>query len=157
MDGIVIPLSGKYANGRSTTISVDDQLTFANRALLCTPLDYASVYNKGKMSLLHRVIMGVEDPKVFVDHINGDPLDNRRENLRLCSASQNQANRKPAPGRKYKGVTKNKSGTYSASIQMNKKLHGCGTFKTEEEAALAYNRKALELFGDFAYQNIIEA
>ena len=90
-----------------------------------------------------------------VDHINGINNDDRIENLRLCTASYNLANRKSSKfGRKYvyKGVNKTKTG-WAATIRKNYKSLHLGTFKTIEEAALAYNQKATELFGEFAYLN----
>ena len=87
---------------------------------------------------LHRELLNC--PQGFeVDHINGDRLDNRRENLRVCLSSQNHINRctnkKSSSG--YRGI--NKSGNYWISqIQINKINHYFGTFKTIKEALIAY-------------------
>lgn len=108
---------------------------------------------------LHREIM--EAPKgTHVDHINGDPLDNRKANLRLVTNSQNQMNRVPNAGRKYKGVFKNsKTGDWEARIGINRENQGykyLGIFKTQEEAAQAYNVAAQMIFGKFAKLNDVE-
>ena len=102
---------------------------------------------------MHRLILGLTDPSVHVDHINGDGLDNRRANLRHCSPSENHRNR----GRQVnntsglKGVYWQKDrGKWKAQIQVNRKNHYLGRFTTAEEAHLAYCRAADELHGAFA-------
>jgi hypothetical protein len=103
---------------------------------------------------MHRVIMGM--PDCSIDHINHNGLDNRRHNLRMCSHKQNQYNRIKYPTSQYKGVfaRKTKSGiVYLAVAKLNQKRHYAGTFATPVEAARAYDKKACELFGEFAYVN----
>ena len=93
-----------------------------------------------------------------VDHINGDRLDNRRRNLRLCTRWENSANRrKPrgANGSRYKGVYRNAYGWW-ASIRANRKQHYLGSFRKEEDAARAYNSAAVSHFGEFARLNEVE-
>ena len=110
---------------------------------------------------MHRVVMGVTDPNVIVDHINHNGLDNRKSNLRICTFSQNMKNTTPRVGgnSKYLGVSFKKQRTfkmYVAQIQCDKKKYHIGYYETEKEAALAYNKRALELFGEFANLNIID-
>lgn len=102
---------------------------------------------------MHRFIMNAEKGQ-SVDHINGNRLDNRKENLRFCTYSQNHMNRKKSEGRhsKYKGVTKNKN-SWQAQIRKDSKSLYLGMFKTEEEAAKKYNEVAREMFGEFAKLN----
>lgn len=105
---------------------------------------------------LHREITNAPSDKV-VDHINGDPSDNRRENLRVCTQAENLRNKKkPISGRKskYKGV-KPRLGKFEASIGKGESYRYIGTYETEIEAAVAYNVKAAELFGEFARLNEI--
>jgi hypothetical protein len=107
---------------------------------------------------LHRVIMNAK-PGQVVDHINGNPLDNRRSNLRVVTQSENNKNsskRRNALGR-YKGVhfsTREKK--FKAQIQSNKNKISLGTFKTEVEAARAYDEAAKKLHGEFAKLNFPE-
>lgn len=104
---------------------------------------------------MHRLIMNPPDG-VFVDHINGDGLDNRRENLRLVTRQQNMANsRKRHVGQsKYKGVSQARnSPRWRACIVVNKKQIHIGTFDDELDAARAYDRKAVELYGEHAFTN----
>lgn len=111
---------------------------------------------------LHRLIMSAKKGQE-VDHINGNALDNRRCNLRLCSHQQNCQNRRRRLERgfssKYKGVskgyfTKKRSlQMWTASIRQYGKSGYLGSFKSEIEAAKSYDAKALELFGEFACTN----
>lgn len=108
---------------------------------------------------MHRVILGITDRVVVIDHKNVDGLDNRRCNLRIANHAKNMANRRSAVGSssKYLGVTWNKSKKrWRVFIQKDKKHIFLGQFKDETEAALAYNRKALELHGEFANLNKLD-
>ena len=93
----------------------------------------------------------------IVDHINQDPLDNRRQNLRLATRSQNAANLGPYANNTsgYKGVDFNR-GKWRARITQDGVRYFLGTFDTAEDAARAYDQKALELFGEFASLNFSE-
>lgn len=93
----------------------------------------------------------------YIDHIDGNGLNNRIENLRSCSHSQNMRNRVGTKNSKsiYKGVSCNRN-RWRARIKIEGKEKHLGTFDTEIEAAQAYNIAALEAFGKFAYVNPIE-
>ena len=111
--------------------------------------------------LMHREI--TECPKgMVVDHENKNGLDNTRENLRVCTRSENMMNRGKTKfhSGKYKGVYKtgdSKLNPYSAKIQKNKKVYCLGHYKTPEEAAIVYDKKAKELDEEYAYQNFKKA
>jgi hypothetical protein len=117
---------------------------------------------KKKKLFMHRVIMNVPNDK-FIDHINHDTLDNRKENLRTCTNAQNQRNQVQQKNTtsKYKGVYllkskyKNKIYTYwMAQIKIDgKRQKYLGLFKSEIEGAKAYDKKAREVFGEFALTN----
>ncbi len=110
---------------------------------------------KGATIFMHRVITGATG-KWQTDHVNHNGLDNRRCNLRRCSRSENNQNRLPLANcsSPYKGVTWSKDkGEWQAQITLNSKTRYLGHFPVETDAAYAYDEKAKELFGDFAYLN----
>ena len=118
---------------------------------------YVASYQPGNKPLLklHRFLLGVTDPKIFVDHINHNTLDNRRCNLRICTPQQNNMNAKKTKGLwPFKGVAFDSRKNYwYARIRHNNHLYHLGTFYKIEDAARAYNVKAIELFGEFACVN----
>lgn len=104
---------------------------------------------------LHRLIMGVTDTAIKVDHINHNGLDNRKQNLRICTTTQNAQNsssRKNSTS-KYLGVSIRKNGKWVAQIQVNKVKINLGYYVNEVEAAVIYDNAALKYFGDFANLN----
>lgn len=96
---------------------------------------------------LHRVVMGATEGQL-VDHINGNPLDNRRCNLRFASAGQNSMNCKPKRNG-LKGVHIHRVGVWRAQISVNGVRHSLGTYPTEAEAHAAYVAAAQKLQGAF--------
>jgi hypothetical protein len=94
----------------------------------------------------------------LVDHVNGDPTDNRDHNIRPASRQQNAANSlRVKRGGKLasisRGVNKTPAGSFVATINLNGKRLYLGRYAVEEEAARAYDRKAVELHGEFAVLN----
>jgi hypothetical protein len=107
---------------------------------------------------LHRFLMS-PPPGYMVDHINHNGLDNRRENLRICTRVENGRNRLPSKksASGYKGVVKTSRGCrWQAKINIDKKQTYIGSFATAEEAARAYDAKAIEVFGEYANLNFPE-
>lgn len=109
-----------------------------------------------KKVFIHRVIMSVTDRKDQVDHINGDTLDNRKQNLRVCNNSQNTMNRnKPKSNTSgFKGVSKS-GNKWMANIRSNGIQNYLGTFLTKEDAAKAYNEAVTIFHGEFGVKNVI--
>ncbi len=105
---------------------------------------------------MHRVILntplGME-----TDHRNHNGLDNRKENIRVCTRGENQHNQSPQLSRasKYKGIYRHHT-KWRAQICHRGKALPIGRFETEIEAAKAYDARAKEVFGEFAYLNFKE-
>ncbi len=107
-----------------------------------------------KQVSMHRLVIGAS-PGQQVDHKNGNTLDNRRTNLRICTNAQNQHNRHAASGSsRYKGVHwDNGVGKWRASINPGGGTRYIGIFENEEDAARAYDARALHAFGEWAGLN----
>lgn len=113
---------------------------------------------------MHRIIMqciaGPISKEYEVDHINRDSLDNRRDNLRICTrfgSTQNRGKNKNGKTSKYKGVSWNvKDSKWRVQICINRKNTYVGSFLSEDEAAIAYNKSAIIHYGEFAVLNVIE-
>lgn len=119
---------------------------------------YASAYIEGRSVYMHRLILGVSELSVLVDHCDCDGLNNIRSNLRLTDKRGNVTNSRPWKDKRsrFKGVSF-RAGLlkkpWRAAIGTKYQRRSLGQFATEEEAALAYDRAAIELFGDFAWLN----
>lgn len=120
---------------------------------------YAVVY-----TFMHRELMDMQSyGGMQVDHRNGNTLDNTRDNLRICTVAQNNANRGPLPSNSsgFKGVSVKRSHhpkgrPFEARITHNNKSITIGYFSTAEQAARAYDTIALRLQGEFAWVNFPE-
>lgn len=109
---------------------------------------------------MHRLVMGVSDSAILVDHRDGNGLNCQKVNLRLASNQQNQWNgrKRQTATSKFKGVcyraeTKRRRARWRAHMRINGKITHLGQFKTEIEAARAYDVAALQHFGEFALLN----
>ena len=109
----------------------------------------------GKQIQLHRLLLEPK-PGELVDHVNGNPSDNRRCNLRLCGYRENLSNSGMRSNNTtgYKGVVKLRNGNYKAQISCNYKRFALGEYPTAEAAAAAYDRAAVLYHGEFARTNL---
>jgi hypothetical protein len=116
---------------------------------------YARASCRGPALLMHRLITSA--PKgMDVDHIDGDGLNNRRCNLRICTRSQNQRNKRVANRNGFCGVVfkaKKKTNQYAAQITVDKKTVYVGYFDTAERAARAADSARYAIAGEFAKLN----
>lgn len=134
---------------------------YAGRPALATPNGKGhlkgSIYNRQHFA--HRVAWAVHHgywPSAL-DHINGNRSDNRIENLREATATQNARNRKPIGGSRFLGVSRSANGKrWRAYIHINGKTVALGTFDCEEVAARTYDVAARRHFGQFARPNFAE-
>jgi len=150
----LIPLT----QGLFTVVDADDYERLSGRKwhTSCTcGCFYAHRSEHGKTISMHREILNVP-AGLYCDHKNHNGLDNRRCNLRICTAAQNQHNRKPQAGgtSSYKGVSwKRASRKWLATICYRGRKIYIGSYDYEADAAIAYDDMAIELFGEFACLN----
>lgn len=153
-----IPLTkGKFA-----VVDEEDYKWLSKHSWYCTESGYAARDTRnadrteGRIIYMHKLIC----PSVNqTDHINRDPLDNRKANLRPATGSLNTANRGIQSNNTsgYKGVSWAKgSNKWSVDIWLNRKKYYLGLFDDKDEAARVYNFWALDIHGEFASLNDIE-
>ena len=157
-----IPLTGRHARGKVALVDDEDYplLSCFSWSAYDKGSDGKYWYARGWDRLvesrrrvdMHRLVMGF--PRgLEIDHRNGNGLDNRKDNLRVATAAQNQANQRSRRGAsKYKGVHKSEKG-WRARLSFHQRKISLGYFDTEEEAARAYDETAKLLWGDFAKVN----
>ena len=161
---------GKYCKitltqGQFTKVDPEDFLWLSQdkwrcqtRPHSCYAIRNGRTGKKRKHIWMHREIM--KTPKHLVcDHINRDGLDNRKKNLRNCTAMENLLNRGPYKNSlsKYKGVSwKNKKKKWEVAITKADCCKYLGSFESEIEAAKAHDAAAKILHGEFAYLNFPE-
>lgn len=154
-----MPMKEIYlGSGVSAIVDDDDYpkvLPFKWRVQKGKYTQYAVCTIKGKPVLMHRFILCATSRYEVTDHKNGNGLDNRKENIRICSFQENNFNKKGYKNNALgiKGVNKCGVKTWQARITHNKKTIYLGVFNSKHEAAIAYNEKAKELQGEFSFLN----
>ena len=150
MRKVVVNLTKGYV----TVVDEDDLERMSPHSWSYGNRNYALARIGNRPIPLHRFIMNCP-PDMEVDHIDGNPLNNSKENLRLCNRSQNMANRCQRGSNNtsgYKGVTARRGG-WMAQIVVKGRYIRIGDFKDKEAAAIAYNAVALQYHGEFARLN----
>lgn len=104
---------------------------------------------------LHRFVLGATDKEMFVDHINGNKMDNQRENLRMVTKSENSVHKTSTPKGKYRNVNKylpRKDGTpiWVVQVRCKGKVYHGGTFTDRDLAAEAAKELRKKVMGEFA-------
>lgn len=153
---IEVPLTGGFV-AQIDAADAPLVLPYRWRVLRCLGIYYAVRWVGLELVLMHRVITGLaEGDTRDVDHRDHDGLNNCRHNLRVCSDSQNQANRLLSKnnGSGFKGVSLNKhTRRWHAYIRVDLKRINLGFFRKPWSAALAYDFAAVKHFGAFALTN----
>jgi hypothetical protein len=105
-----------------------------------------------KVTKLHRYILNLKDSKTIVDHINRNPLDNRKCNLRICSALENARNSSVSKNNKTGrlGISLTPQGKYRARIMVNRKEIRLGNYEKIEDAIEARKQAEKKYFKEFA-------
>lgn len=156
-----VPLSGRHGTDRFALVDADDIEIVAHStwaARLDGRILYAyRSYDQGPHRFMHRAIMDAADGEL-VDHINGNGLDNRRQNLRLVTSQQNRMNILAPRGMSgYIGVSWHKRlNKWQVLMKVNGKAIYVGVFCCPIEAAIARDVAAMELHGEFASLNFPE-
>lgn len=164
----IIPLHGKYGQGKVAKVSlVDAKWARRYRWYLSRENGYPVRYEKRGKSFvvlhMHRDLL--QPPEGFIgEHKNRDRLDNRRSNIRVATQENNcwnmpktTTNFRAVTKSRFKGVKLNlKSGTWNARITVSKKTHSLGGYRTEKDAARAYDVAARYYFGDYGQLNFDE-
>lgn len=155
----------KLSAGKVTIVDDEDYALLSKYKWTYNPSGTGYAYttkrqngNKIQHILMHRFLMKPEKGKI-VDHKNGNGLDNRRENLRVCSQTENHRNQRPQvkEGKysKYKGVSwdKHRRKWITYITLPYRKFKCLGRYENEVDAAKAYNKAAINFFGEFARLN----
>lgn len=155
MDDIAI---GTTFSGQTFVFDAEDILTVKKYTWGISAGGYVSAnLPGGDVLMLHSLLMGAIKG-LWIDHISRNKLDNRKSNLRYVSPQQNSFNSGISKNNTtgYKGVYYDKNRKkYQAEIMCSRKKYHLGRFDTALEAAKAYNQKAIELFGEYAFLNVI--
>jgi len=152
----IIVESKKY--GTKRVLLDDEDFALVSNYTWCVTNGRGTFYShtkiKDKTVYMHRLILGLTDPKIPCDHIDHNGLNNQRNNIRACTQSQNLCNRSPNKNgsSKYLGVSWDKEHRKWKVLIHNKFL---GRFNLETDAAKAYNKAAKEIHGEFANLNSI--
>ena len=117
---------------------------------------YYCISNDKKWRRLHRLILGVEDSNVFIDHINHNGLDNRKENLRICTNQQNMCNcvipKNNTSGCKGVQWSKDKN-KWTVQVSVNNKTKYIGRFNNYDDAVKARKEAVKKYYGEFCNEN----
>jgi hypothetical protein len=151
-----IKLGGKKGKGKYAIVDDSDYKWLSGYNWSFTAKGYANVRIDNRTVLMHRLIMNTPEG-MDTDHKNNNGLDNQRHNLRIATVSQNKMNIgkkvfKGGSSSKYKGVCLRKTAKVR-KWRCNVGVIELGSFETEIEAAMAYDKRAKELYGEFVILN----
>lgn len=145
----------QLTRGKHTLVDDEDYFTLSQYKWHCTKTGYAArglrINGKQTLVYMHRFLLNADDSKV-VDHLDGNKLNNTRSNIVLCTQRENMANSVKYNKTGYKGVCSSLAKFY-AYIDYRGKREYLGTYNTAEEAASAYDKRAIEVYKEHALTN----
>lgn len=150
----LIALHGKYGEGKFAVVDDEDFDEVNQHKWFLVASGNGKFYVRVRGTYLHRLVTKAKSGE-YIDHIDGNTLDNKKYNLRSCTNQQNVRNCKSNRGKsRYKGVCPvSKSKSWRATLSVNMKSVHIGSFATEIEAAKAYDEAARKHYGEFARTN----
>lgn len=137
-DHIELHLDGK-TDGIVSLVSLSDEEIIKGKRFWLTPTGYVGCKIEGRTTSLHRILAGLPvGDKMQVDHIDGNPLNNRRENLRIVTYAQNMQNKKPWGKTGHRGISfDEKKKLYRVQVVLNGVKHSGGRHKSLDDAVKA--------------------
>lgn len=141
-----------YFKNKKILIDTEDLFKINKHSWCISKTGYVISNINKKLIKLHRLLLNVSNPNEFIDHINGNPLDNRKCNLRKCNNQQNCRNSKVSKNNTtgVLGVSLRPSGRYRARIMVDRKEICLGTYDTIEEAKNARKKGEEKYFKEFS-------
>ena len=146
----------KTTKGQEFIVDVDDLELTQTRTWCIGKTGYLVASLNGKNIKLHRYLLGLTNPSDVVDHINRNPLDNRKSNLRICSQNENSKNTKLQTNNTtgYPGIKLKPNGSYYTRITVDYKEIYLGTFDNFEDAVKVRKAAERKYYGEFAPSKI---
>ena len=140
------------ANNNKFLVDYDDFEKVSKYSWCISKTGYAVANIKGKVIKMHRYILNVTGPDVVIDHINGNKLDNRKVNLRLCTSRENTLNSSTSKNNKLGvlGISTTREGKFRARIYVYGKEINLGHYKNIEDAIIARQKAEEQYFKEFA-------
>lgn len=140
------------SNGVEILIDPEDFQKIKKYSWCISKTGYAVANINGKVTKMHRYIMGENDSKIIIDHINRNKLDNRKNNLRRCTAKENSRNTTVSKNNPtgYLGVSLTAQGKFRARIMVDRKEIWLGTYNNINDAIKARKTGEKYYFGEFA-------
>lgn len=149
-----IKISGLNGEGHFALVDDEDYKEMKKHSWYLTAGGHVITFINKRMRSMHRLVMKANDG--VIDHKNGNPLDNRKKNLRPCTHAENNRNARPPAiykDSKYKGVRRSSGNTWQATLNSLGSVYTVRGFSTDRDAAIMYNYLAKQHFGEFAWLN----
>lgn len=144
-----------YTSNREEILVDEEDFEHIRKYKWCvSKTGYAVANIKKKVTKLHRFILNIKDQNIIIDHKNRNKLDNRKSNLRICTAWENCTNSSNTKGKELPlGISKTQNGKYRARIMVHRKEINLGRFEKLEDAVEARLEGEKKYFNGFRYSH----